>query len=434
MKVKKILSIIITGVILVSSLTGCGKTGGTSTDSGSTAKGKVSIIVTNGKGEISSQFEQATKDFMEANPDITVEPYSVAVGDPVNILDKLISSGKVVTVAMVNPDEATHKYKDFGIDLTNEKWNQDTIYGVKNTEGKVVGFPFAIEGFGLVYNQKVLDKAVGGTFDPYTINTRDKLKELLDKIQASGIKFPVAYQTENWSVANHYSSQFVDQDSNPNNVVAKLESGTFDFAGNAVWNGYYDTMDLLASKQYNKYGERPLGSYYDDAHLSVGNGTSAMLFNGNWAFDSLKAVAGDKFGFIPVPVDNNPENPMNNKITAGPTQVYMINKNATEAQQEAAKKFLNWLAYDKVGQDFVVNKAQIVSAFKNNPNKVTNPLGIAISDAIAKNKTQDFGTNYINATDYGNILAPHIQKYIDKKESRAELAKAFTDYYMSNKK
>jgi len=429
--VKKFLTSIL-ACSLALSLVGCNSSA--PKEPQSTAKGKVTIIMTNGKGEISKQFAQATKDFMAANPDIIVEPYSVAVGDTVNIFDKLTASGKVVTLAMMEPNSVLDKYKDFGVDLTNEKWNKDTVYSFKNPQGQVVGFPFAIEGFGLVYNQKVLDKAVGGTFDPSTINTRDKFKALLDKIQASGVKYPIAYQTEAWSVANHYSSQFINQDSDPSKVVAQMVDGKFDFAGNAAWNGYYDTMDLLASKQYNKYGERPLGQYYDDAHLAVGKGESAILFNGNWAYDSLKAVAGDKFGLMPVPVDNNAANPMNNKIVAGPTQVILLNKKATSAQQEAAKKFLNWLVDDKAGQDFIVNKSQIISAFKSNPNKVTNPLGIAISDAIAKDKTMPFSTNYVSAAEYTDILAPHVQKYIIKKETRADLAKGFVDYYKTKKK
>lgn len=427
---KKFLSISM-ALILATSLIGCGAAS-QSKDSG-TSNGKVTIIVTNGKGEIASQFSQAAKDFMAANPNITVEAYSVAVGDTINMYDKLTASGKVVTLAMLDPNGIVDKYKDVGIDLSGEKWNKDTDFAIKNSEGKVVGFPFAVEGFGLVYNQKVLDKAVGGTFDPYSINTRDKLKALLDKVKASGIKYPVAYQTEDWSVSNHYSSQWLDQSDDPNKLVAQAENGQFDFANNATWNGYYDTMDLLASKDYNKYGDRPLGKYYDDAHLSVGKGTSAILFNGDWAYDSLKAVAGDKYGFIPVPVDNNESNPMNNKLVVGPTQGMIINKNATKAQQDAAKKFLNWIVYDQKGQDFLVNKSQVISAFKNNTNKVTNPLGAALSDAIAKGKTMPFTTNYVNPTDYQNILGPDVQKYLDKKESRKDLAKAFTEYYKTKK-
>ncbi|MDP4178920.1 MAG: ABC transporter substrate-binding protein [Bacillota bacterium] len=417
---------------LVSSFAGC-STASQSKQSQVKSNEKVSIIITNGKGEIASQFTQATKDFMAANPNITIEPYSVAVGDSVNIFDKLTASGKVVTLAMVEPNAIIDKYKDVGIDLSGEKWNSDTSYGIKNAEGKVVGFPFAVEGFGLVYNQKVLDKAVGGTFDPFTINTRNKLKDLFDKIKASGVKYPVAYQTEDWSVANHFSSQWLDQSDDPSKLIQQAKDGKFDFANNTTWNGYYDTMDLLASKDYNKYGDRPLGKYYDDAHLSVGKGESAILFNGDWAYDSLKAVAGDKFGLIPVPVDNDENNPMNNKLVVGPTQAFIVNKSATKAQQDAAKKFLDWLVYDQKGQDFIVNKSQIISAFKNNANKVTNPLGAAISDAIAKNKTMPFTTNYVSASDYQTILGPDVQKYIDKKESRKDLAKAFTEYYKSKK-
>ncbi|NRD77925.1 carbohydrate ABC transporter substrate-binding protein [Bacillus sp. BRMEA1] len=405
---------------------------GNSSKTASSSDSPVNIIITNGKGEIDAQFKQAAKDFMKEYPKIHVDVESVAVGDTLNIYDKLTASGKTVTMAMFDPYSTMHKYKNVGIDLSNEKWNADTTYALKDANGKVVGFPFAVEGMGLVYNQKVLDKAVGGTFDPFSINTQDKLKALLDKIKASGVNYPVAYQTEAWSVGNHFSSLFLNQESDPNTMLDQLKAGKLDLTKNAVWNGYYNTMDILASKDYDKYGDRPLGQYYDSAHVAVGKGESAILFNGDWAYDSLKAVAGDNFGFMPVPVDNNQDNPLNNKIPVGPTQVMVINKKASKEQQDAAKKFLNWLVYDKAGQDFVVNKSQVISAFKNNTNKVTNPLGVAISNAIAQNKTMPFSTNYINPADWSTIIGPEVQKYIGKQESRADLAKALESYYTSH--
>lgn len=412
---------------LTLSLAAC--SGNSKNTAGDVKDKKVNIIVTNGKGEIDAQFKQAAKDFMVANPKIHVEVDSIAVGDTLNTYDKLTASGKTVTLAMFEPYGALHKYKDVGIDLSKEKWNAETNDALKNSNGQVIGFPFSVEGFGLVYNQKVVEKAVGGKFDPFSINTRDKLKDLLDKIKASGVKYPVAYQTEAWSVGNHYSSQFLNQSDDPNSLLDKLKRGKLDLKSNKVWNGYYDTMDLLTSKEYNKFGERPIGQYYDAAHVEVGKGDSAILFNGNWAFDSLKALKGDSFGFMPVPVDNNPDNKLNNKITVGPTQVMVINKKASKEQQEAAKKFLNWLVYDKAGQDFLVNKAQVISAFKNNPNKVTNPLGVAISNAIAGGKTLPFSTNYVNAADWSTLIGPEVQKYIAKQSTRSDLAKAIEDYY-----
>ncbi|WP_246942934.1 sugar ABC transporter substrate-binding protein [Bacillus pinisoli] len=398
-----------------------------STDPNSTEP--VTIIVTNGKGEIDAQFKEAAQAFMDANPDINVEVNSIAVGDSLNVFDKLTASGKVVTLAMFEPYATLNKYKDVGIDLSNEKWVAETDSAFKNAEGQVVGFPFAVEGMGLVYNQKVVEQAVGGSFDPFSINTVDKLKELLDKVKASGVEYPVAYQTEAWSVGNHYSSLFLNQEEDPNTLVDQLKSGSADLTKNEMWNGYYDTLSLLTSKEYNQYGERPIGQYYDSAHVAVGKGESAFLFNGNWAYDSLQAVAGDNFGFMPVPVDNNADNPLNSKIAVGPTQVMVINKKATEEQQEAAKKFLDWLVFDEAGQDFLVNKAQIISAFKNNPNTVTNPLGVAIADAIANGNTMPFSTNYISAGDWSNSIGPEVQKHIAGQLSREDLAKVFQSYF-----
>lgn len=389
---------------------------------------KVKIIIANGKGELMEQYAQAITDFMATHENIEVEQYTGAVGDTMSILDKMTASGVTVSLAMIEPGKILDIYPGWGIDLSNEKWVEQTDSAFKDTDGAVIGFPFAIEGFGLVYNKKVVENAIGGSFDPFTINTRDKLIELLDKIKASGIEYPVAYQTDDWSVGNHYSSQFLNQD-DPFKVIEKLKKGELDLKTNEVWNGYYDTMDTLVSMKYNKYGERPLGMYYDDAHLAVGKGESAMLFNGNWAYDSLQAVAGDEFGFIPVPVDNNPDNPLNNKLVCGPTQVYLINAKATPEQQEAAKEYLNWLVFDEAGQDFMVNKSQIVSAFKNNQFRVTNPLGIAISEAVSAGKTVDFSTNYVNPSDYMTILGADVQKYIDKKMTREDLASAFMAYY-----
>lgn len=432
---KKSVVLILT-LVMVMVLAACGtnNNAGTGTaNEGGNGSGKTTIIITNGKGEIAAQWEQAAKDFMAANPDIIVEAHTQAVGDTLSIVDKLTASGKTVTLAMVAPDTVNGKYKDFGIDLTGEKWVADTEHAFANEEGKLVGFPFSIEGLGLVYNKNVVEKAVGGEFDPFSINTRDKLVELLDKIKASGVEYPVAFQTENWSVANHYSTQFLNQNGNPAETVNALKAGELTLADNETWNGYYDTLDLLVSKEYNKYGERPIGVYYDDAHVSVGNGTSAMLFNGNWAFDSLQAVAGEEFGFIPVPVDNNPENPLNNKIVAGPTNLLVINKDATPEQQAAAKKFLDWIVFDEAGQDFLVNKSQVISAFKNNANKVTNPLGGAIASAVEQGKTADFALNYTTAEDWSTKLSPEVQKYVAQKLTRAELATFIENYYKSLK-
>jgi raffinose/stachyose/melibiose transport system substrate-binding protein len=345
----------------------------------------------------------------------------------------LTKSGKTVTVAMVEPSSIFKggKYYDIASDLTGSKWIAQTSDAFK-VEGQVRGFPFAIEGFGIVFNRAVVEKAIGGKFDEKSIKTRAQLEALFKKVQASGIKFPVAYQTEAWSVGNHYMSQFLHQGAGEEATLDAIGQGKLKLAKNATFNGLLDTMDLLASPKYNVYGARVLGSYYDQAHVKVGDGSAAFLFNGNWAYDSLKAQKGADYGFIAVPQDNNANNPYNGKLTAGPTQLLIINKKASKAEQAAGKRFLDWIVFSKSGQDFLVNKSQIISAFKNNPNKVTNPLGANLASYIAAGKTVPFSTNYINAGDYYNIIGPAVQKYLAKKSSRTQLAKVIEDYHVKN--
>jgi raffinose/stachyose/melibiose transport system substrate-binding protein len=222
---------------------------------------------------------------------------------------------------------------------------------------------------------------------------------------------------------------WLNQVADPNTIIKELKAGTFDLAGNATFNGYLETMTLLASAKYNKYGAQPLGSYYDDAHTSVGAGTSAMLFNGNWAIGSFNAPEGAKFGFMPVPVDNDPANPLNNKICAGATQTYIVNADASPAQIAAAKTYLNWLVDSDFGKTWLVTTCNVISPFTNNALKVPDSLGAAIGDAIAAGKTMSFTTNYVNASDWFTLLGPEVQKFIDKKSTAADLAKAITDYY-----
>lgn len=427
---------------LAVSLSACGSKDNTKDTSGNAAKDsgtskKTALIVATCKNEIATQWKEAGVQFAKENPDLDVQIYNADAGGSVNAFDKLTNSGKVAAVACVEPGTIETKYKGIGVDLSNEKWVAQTNQSFYK-DGKVVGFPFAIEGFGFIYNKALVEKAVGGKFDPYTINTRDKLKALLEQVKKSGIKYPVAYQTEPWSLGNHYISNILNQ-GKPEEIEAQLASGKFDLFNNPTFNGLLDTLDMMTSSDYNYYGSKPLAATYDQAHLLLATGETAFMFNGNWAWQNIeaelkKAGKTSEYGFLAIPVDNNPENRMNNSLVVGPTQVIIVNSKATAAEQEAGKRFLNWIALEKSGQEFLVTKAQIVSAFKNTELQVSNPLGQSITTAIKAGKTIPFTTNYVNPGEYANKVGPMMQKYVDKKASRAELAKAIIDTHVADAK
>jgi raffinose/stachyose/melibiose transport system substrate-binding protein len=391
------------------------------------AAAKTTIIITNGKGEISTEWKAAAAQFSKENPDINVEAYSIEVGDQLGPYQKLTKAGKIVTVAMTGPDGILYgDFKNLGIDLSKEKWVKDTKQGFYEGK-KLVGFPFAIEGHGIIYNKAVVAKAVKN-FNPFSINTQAKLEALFKKVaKVKGVEAPVSYNTEAWSLGNHLFSIPVAQTGDPFGFNAKLVAGKIDASKNATYKGVLNYLDLMM--KYN-ITDKPLTNTYDKAHQDVASGKAAFTFNGNWAWQNIEAElkklgkTGD-FGFMPVPVDNNPKNKLNNALAAGPTQTLVINKQATKAQQAAAKRFLNWIVYSKSGQNFLVTKSQIIPAFKNIKLKVNNPLGNAVADAVNSGKVFPFTNNYINGGKYFALVGPAIQKYIAGKSTRAQFFKEF---------
>ena len=83
-------------------------------------------------------------------------------------------------------------FEDRALALNDEKWVDDAIANsldmATHADGRILAFLATVEGYGFIYNKPVLDKAVGGNFDPKTINTFDSLRQLFEQIADSGAK------------------------------------------------------------------------------------------------------------------------------------------------------------------------------------------------------------------------------------------------------
>jgi raffinose/stachyose/melibiose transport system substrate-binding protein len=99
----------------------------------------------------------------------------------------LYAAGNAPTLFM---DKITSllKIRDKLVDLSDEKWAKDIIatsaMDLAKPAGKLIAFPATVEGFGLIYNKSLLDKA---HVDPKTIKTRKDLAAAFEKVKAAGI-------------------------------------------------------------------------------------------------------------------------------------------------------------------------------------------------------------------------------------------------------
>lgn len=164
------------------------------------------ITLLNSKGEILPQLEEAAKAFQKDNPGITVEIQPVPTGgSPFERASALYASGNPPTMIMLDTGDV-EKFKDRILDLSGEKWNADTVENATTAttfDGKNYAFPLAVEGYGFIYNKAVVDKAVGGSFDPTTIKTRNDLEKLFQQIETSGKK-ALVISSMDWSLGAHY--------------------------------------------------------------------------------------------------------------------------------------------------------------------------------------------------------------------------------------
>lgn len=395
----------------------------------------VKITLLNSKGEIQAQLEQAAERFNRETNGVDLEVIPCPAGQsPYEKVVAMYASGNAPTIAMLDPGDV-RRFQKKALDLSSEKWVGDAIDRSLDIatldDGKVIGFPVTVEGYGLIYNKKVLDKAVGGSFDPTSIRTRSALEALFKKIKASGAG-PLVISPMDWSLAGHFlPTSYAAQSPSSKEVgsfLTRLEKGKIDLDANKKINGLLDTFDLM--KKYNVDRNDPLAGTYDRGPELIGQGKVGIWFMGNWAWPPISEfdTSGGQYGFLPVPISNDATEYGNSQIPVGVTKFFILDAEQNSKEQiAAAKSFLNWLVYDADGQDALVNKAKIIPAFKNIKLVPGDPLARSILKYVSEGKTMQFITSL--PPDHWSKLGASMQKYLANVVDRQGLLKEIGTYW-----
>lgn len=435
---RRFLSLTVLTLTLTLILAACGSGSNNKSDSeqgNSSTEKKAGFSILIGKPEIAEQFEKTVKQYSkEKNVEISIIPLGNTTAN--EKLTTLYSSGNAPTIMMLGQEFPTMQSKV--ADLSDQPWVSHASEGTLDyvtVDGKVYGMPSTVEAFGFLYNKAVLDKAVGGTFDPASVKTRDELKSLFDKIKASGVE-AIHVSPMDWSLGAHVTNvMYTDQSSDSAERRAfmdKLKAGEEDLSSNAVYNGWVDTFDLM--KEYNSAKDAPLAPVYDDGTLALANGEVGLWFMGNWAYPQLKEINPDgEFGFLPVPISNNASDYGNSQISVGVPAYWAVDaSSATPEQQQSAKDFLNWLVGDPAGQEAYVNEFNFIPVFDDFTIKPEDSVSQSILSYMDGNNTLEW-MNSIYPVDGWPKMGVIMQKYLSNNIDRAGLTKEFTDYWKSVK-
>ena len=161
MKMKKFLSAALAAAMTAGLLAGCGsnKTDSASSDS-SKKDDKGSVYYLSFKPEQAEQWEAVAKAYTEETG-VQVKVQTAASGTYEQTLKSEIAKKDAPTLFQVNGPVGYQNWKDYCMDLSDTdlySWLNDKDMAIKGEDGGVYGIPYAVEGYGIIYNEEIMDK------------------------------------------------------------------------------------------------------------------------------------------------------------------------------------------------------------------------------------------------------------------------------------
>ncbi len=428
---KKPMLVLGASVLTLSLLSACGGS------NGGAASGKTEVTVLFGK-EVIAQFEGMIKQYNASQEEVEVKLVPLAGQNAYEKMTTLYNSGNAPTIMSMGQEFTS--FRDKLLDLSAEEWVGRSSPGSLDyvtADGKVYGMPLTVESFGLIYNKAVLDEAFGGGFDPSTITTRDALKDAFDKVATlESTDGAVHVSPMDWSLGAHLTNIFFTAQAETTEArhqfMADMKAGTVGLADNAVYNGWLDTVDLML--EYNSDKAAPLAPLYDDGPLKLADGKVGMWFMGNWSYPQLAEIDPDaEFGFLPVPISNDPATYGNTQLSVGVPSYWTIDASqSTPEEQQGAKDFLNWMITSPEGQEGYVNSLNFIPVFDNFAAQPEDPLSASIMDYMSRGKTLEWMNTYYPAEAFP-AMGASLQKYLGGQIDRAGLTQEIEDYWKTAK-
>ena len=340
------------------------------------------LVICQNKVEITTAMEEYAKAY-EARTGVPVKVITGGGSSDYNtVLKAEMQSGREPDIWVIEGKTGYDMWKDKIADQAGAEWTKYT--GSAYLDGdKIVGFPVAVEGYGLAYNKNILDKA---GIDPATLTNRNKLAEAFEKLDSMkaelGLDMVVSMVAGTttgmtWVTGLHSFNVYLagGLERGDSTIIDKLLQGEVD---EERFHQYCLYVDLLF-----KYSDPDmlLNGTQDSQLAAFANGKAAFYHQGNWMDPSLVPLNPDfeiayaPHAFLEEDTDG---------ILVDAPSWYVVNANGNV--QEAID-YLNALPLTDEGVDYMLNKAGMFVAFNNVKSSSENPLTKSVIEWFDAGKT-----------------------------------------------
>lgn len=371
---KKILSLFLSIVCIVTLFTGCSE------------QSDAEVYFLNFKPESADVYKEIAQKY-EQETGVRVKVVTAAANTYEQTLKSEIAKSSAPTIFQVNGPIGYESWKDYCLNIENTdfaKLLSDQSLAIKGSDGKgVYAVPYVVEGYGIIYNDAIMKKYFALSNRATSITAADQiknyqtLKAVVEDMTARkaelGIKGVFAstslssgedwrWQTHLLNVPLYYEFRASEDYKDP--TIAGLNAKEIAFRYS---NNYRNLFDLYTNNSISEKGI--LGSKStSDSMAEFALGQVAMVQNGNWAWSQIKDVNGNTvkendIKFLPLYTGINGEEKQG--LCIGTENYFAINKNASEESQKKSLDFLYWLFTSKTGKDYVTNKLDFITPFNS---------------------------------------------------------------------
>ena len=428
--IKAAVGMVAIAAMSVGTLAACGG----SSSSSDNGKGKVYFL--NFKPESSDEWKKLAKDYTKETG-VEVKVQTAASGTYEQTLKSEIAKSEAPTLFQVNGPVGYQNWSSYTEDMSDtEPYKQLINKDVALKDGdKVVGVPYAMETYGLIYNKDLLAKYIatdGAKIKSVDdIDNFDTLKAVADDIQAKkdqlGVKgaFTSAGfdSSSDWRFKTHLANLPLYYEFKDDNVTKQPETikGTYLPEYKNIFDLYLKDSTTEPTQLSSKTG--------DDSTSEFSLGEAAFYQNGTWAWTDLQkaGMKAESVGMIPIYTGAKGEEKQG--LATGSENYWCINSKASDADKKATKDFLKWVVTSKTGIKSLSSDMGFTTPFKSFSDvKSDNPLVQAAVDDQNSGKTAvSWNFTMMPSEEWKNKLGSALLEYAQGTGDWDAVKTAFVD-------
>ena len=363
---KKLVSILLTLALVMTTLIGCGS----STNTASTAETTAAVSETasgqvyylNFKPEADAAWQKLAKAYTEETG-VPVSVVTAASGNYETTLMSEMGKSSAPTLFQVNGPVGIANWTDVCYDLSNTKIYDDLTsdsFALKKGN-ETLGIAYVIESYGIITNKKLLGEAGYTVEDIKSFadlkNVAEDINSRKDELGFTAFTSAGLDGSSDWRFKTHLANlPIYFEYQNDGIEQSPAIKGTYLDNYKNIWDLYINNSTTDPKLLSSKTG--------DDSRNEFLANKAVFYQNGSWEYNGLKdgGFADDDLAMIPIYIGVGDE--ANQGLCTGTENFWCVNKNSKPEDIAATLDFMYWCVSTTTGTTSMANDMGFVIPFK----------------------------------------------------------------------